>query len=107
MSYVAPLCAHHVSFRGVIGPSRLFSPGQLYNPMLYCMIAGMVLPVIAWFLSKRYPRSWFVYINLPVAFVGAMYMPPATGINYSAPLIIGFIFRAYQSPASGWGARPD
>ncbi|BGP58598.1 hypothetical protein JCM8202v2_006267 [Rhodotorula sphaerocarpa] len=81
------------SIWGAIGPARLFSAGQMYHPMLYGLILGAILPVITWCLLRRYPRSWLVYVNVPVAFVGSQFMPPATGINFSAPLIIGFIFQ--------------
>ncbi|BGP20792.1 hypothetical protein JCM10213_008929 [Rhodosporidiobolus nylandii] len=78
---------------GLIGPARQFSIGKMYNPILYWLVAGAVLPFITWLLAKRYPKSWVSYINLPVALSGIVYMPPATGINYSSWFLVGFIFQ--------------
>lgn len=51
-------------------------------------------PFISWGLTKRYPNTWVAYINVPVALTGAIFMPPATGINFSSWFLFGFIFRA-------------
>lgn len=80
-------------FRGLIGPARQFAVGMMYNPILYWLLIGLVLPIPFYFLGKRYPNSWLQYVNIPVIFAGAVYMPPATGINYSSWFLFGFIFR--------------
>ncbi|GAA5971328.1 hypothetical protein JCM3765_005835 [Sporobolomyces pararoseus] len=78
---------------GLIGPSRQFGIGQMYNPILYWLLAGAVTPFFTWALSRRYPESIFRYINVPVALTGAIFMPPATGINFSSWFLVGFIFQ--------------
>ncbi|GAA6022043.1 hypothetical protein JCM10207_001028 [Rhodosporidiobolus poonsookiae] len=79
---------------GLIGPARIFSIGRMYNPILYWLLAGAVLPVFTWLLTRRFPKStWLPYVSVPVALSGAVYMPPATGINYSAWFLVGFIFQ--------------
>jgi OPT family oligopeptide transporter len=77
---------------GGIGPRRLFSPGSMYNPMLYFFLIGAILPIPFYFLSRRSPLSIWRYINIPVFFAGVGAMPPASGINYSSWAIVGFIF---------------
>ncbi|GAA5982688.1 hypothetical protein JCM11641_002337 [Rhodosporidiobolus odoratus] len=78
---------------GLIGPARQFSVGQVYNPILYWLLAGAVLPVVTWSLANRYPNSWVRYMNVPVALSGIMFMPPASGINYSSWFFVGFVFQ--------------
>jgi len=78
---------------GAIGPQRLFSPGSLYHPLLYFYILGAVLPIPCYFLARRFPRSYWRYINIPLIFAGVTSMPPASGINYSSWFMVGFIFQ--------------
>ncbi|GAA5917002.1 hypothetical protein JCM6882_001299 [Rhodosporidiobolus microsporus] len=78
---------------GLIGPARQFAPGKMYNPILYWLLAGAILPILTWLLARRYPNSWVSHINVPVALAGAVFMPPATGINFSSWFLVGFIFQ--------------
>lgn len=79
--------------RGLIGPARQFSIGKLYNPVLYWLLVGAVLPVPFWFLSRRYPNSWLKYVNIPVLLTGAEFLPPATGINFTSWIAFAAVFR--------------
>ncbi|GAA6064754.1 hypothetical protein JCM10212_002673 [Sporobolomyces blumeae] len=78
---------------GLIGPERQFAIGQLYNPILYWLLAGAIAPVVVWLLARRFPRSFLQYANVPVALSGCLAMPPATGINYSSWFLVGFVFQ--------------
>ncbi|GAA5998997.1 hypothetical protein JCM5350_004400, partial [Sporobolomyces pararoseus] len=78
---------------GLIGPARQFAVGKLYNPILYWLLAGAILPVLTWLATRRFPNTFVKYINVPVALTGAIYMPPATGINFSSWILVGFIFQ--------------
>ncbi|WVQ65163.1 OPT family small oligopeptide transporter [Kwoniella botswanensis] len=78
---------------GLIGPDRLFSKGSLYHPQTYALIVGAVLPIPFWLWVRKYPQSIFRNLNLPVIFSGALYIPPASGINYASWLLTGFIFQ--------------
>ncbi|KAF8482124.1 OPT-domain-containing protein [Russula ochroleuca] len=42
---------------GGIGPKRLFSPGTIYYPMLWFFLIGAILPIPAFYLARRRPRS--------------------------------------------------
>ncbi|KIJ17039.1 PF03169 OPT oligopeptide transporter protein [Paxillus involutus ATCC 200175] len=78
---------------GVIGPALQFSKGQLYNDLLWFFLLGAVLPVIPWYLTKKYPDSFFKFINVPVLLCGAGSVPPATAVNFVPWAIIGYIFQ--------------
>ncbi|KDQ52957.1 hypothetical protein JAAARDRAFT_61547 [Jaapia argillacea MUCL 33604] len=77
---------------GVIGPKLQFSKGQTYYPLTFFFLIGTVAPVIPWLISKRYPNSFFKYVN-PVIFNGTGLIPPATAINYVPWALVGFIFQ--------------
>jgi hypothetical protein len=83
--------------RGLIGPARQFSVGKYYNPILYWLLAGALLPAATWVASRRFKNTWVQYINVPVALSGIIYVPPASGINYSSWFFVAFIFR--RSPS--------
>ncbi|KDQ11754.1 hypothetical protein BOTBODRAFT_176948 [Botryobasidium botryosum FD-172 SS1] len=78
---------------GVIGPAKQFSPGQIYHGLTYFFLIGALLPVIPWWLTKKYPKSWFKYINIPIMLSVSNNIPPATASNYVPWLIVGFIFQ--------------
>ncbi|PVG00827.1 putative isp4-oligopeptide transporter [Serendipita vermifera] len=78
---------------GGIGPQRIFSPGQLYYPLLFFFLIGAILPIPFYYCSRQWPQSLFKYVNLPVFMNGTMLMPPATGINYSSWAMTGFVFQ--------------
>ncbi|KAI0963130.1 hypothetical protein AcW1_000298 [Taiwanofungus camphoratus] len=81
---------------GGIGPQRLFSPGKLYNPILWFFLIGAVLPIPFYILACRYPHSLWRYVNMPVFFAGLGQLPPATGINYSSWAMVGCFFQWFM-----------
>ncbi|KAH7928158.1 small oligopeptide transporter [Leucogyrophana mollusca] len=78
---------------GVIGPALQFSKGQLYYALLWFFLLGAILPIIPWFLARRYPKTIFKYVNIPVILSGTGFIPPATAENYIPWAIFGFIFQ--------------
>jgi OPT family small oligopeptide transporter len=78
---------------GLIGPTRQFGAGSLYEPELYAIIVGAILPLPFWLWQRRYPNSWVKFVNTPVVLNGVSYIPPAGGINYSAWFATGFVFQ--------------
>jgi OPT oligopeptide transporter protein len=44
-------------------------------------------------MQRRRPDSWAKYVSTPVVLLGVTYIPPATGINYSAWFAVGFVFQ--------------
>ncbi|KAG8904835.1 hypothetical protein FRB99_001091 [Tulasnella sp. 403] len=78
---------------GVIGPKLQFSQGQVYYALSFFFLVGAIAPVIPWLLTKKFPNSFFKYINLPVILSGTGAIPPASAINYVPWAIVGFIFQ--------------
>lgn len=61
--------------------------------MLWFFLLGAILPIPCYFLARRFPRSFWRYINMPLIFSATAVMPPASGINYSSWIMVGFIFQ--------------
>ncbi|KDN42409.1 putative isp4-oligopeptide transporter [Tilletiaria anomala UBC 951] len=90
---------------GLIGPARSFSVGQEYASFLHFFWIGAVAPIPFWYLAKKFPRSFFRYVNTPVISVGTGQFPPATGINFTSWFLVGFIFQYWVRRRSfGWWA---
>lgn len=78
---------------GLIGPQRIFSPGQIYSGLFWFFGVGAIVPVIFYFAARRFPRSPLKYLMAPLIFGGAAQIPPATPLNYLSWGVIGFIFQ--------------
>lgn len=77
---------------GAVGPGKMFSIGKMYNPIMYFFLIGAIVPIITFFLNRRWPNRWYGKISAPVFFTGPGNIPPATGVNYAAFAVVGFIF---------------
>lgn len=78
---------------GLVGPKRLISAGKIYSGLLHLFWIGPVLVIITWTLQKKFPdNKYFSNINWIVFFGATRNYPPATGLNYTAGFIVGFIF---------------
>ncbi|KAI0248083.1 OPT oligopeptide transporter, partial [Lactifluus subvellereus] len=77
---------------GVIGPGRQFHQGQIYHGLTYFFLIGALAPLAGWLINKRWPASFFKYVNVPVVLAGTSWIPPATAVNYIPWALIGFIF---------------
>ncbi|KAK7534816.1 small oligopeptide transporter, OPT family [Phyllosticta citribraziliensis] len=81
---------------GAIGPSRLYSKGKIYSGLLHFFWIGASLPVLSFFLKKKFPRNKLLRcIHWPLFFAGTGNLPPATGINYSTAFVVSYIFNKY------------
>ncbi|KAI0393088.1 OPT oligopeptide transporter protein-domain-containing protein [Xylariaceae sp. FL0594] len=78
---------------GLIGPSRVFSPGQIYSGLLVFFLVGAATPVIIYLAAKRYPHSPAKFLMAPLIFGGAGAIPPATPLNYLSWGIVGYLFQ--------------
>ncbi|KAI0344144.1 glutathione transporter [Trametopsis cervina] len=87
--------ADSVTIWGVIGAQRIFSVGQLYNPLLWIMLIGALAPIPLYILARRYPYSRWRYVNVPVALSAAYFFPPANGTQFTTWFIIGAIFQYF------------
>ncbi|PPQ71007.1 hypothetical protein CVT26_014269 [Gymnopilus dilepis] len=77
---------------GAVGPRRLFSPGAPYSSLLWFFPVGILAPIPFYLLARRFPLSFYRYINIPVFFAGLAALPPASGLNYASWVLVGFIF---------------
>lgn len=77
---------------GAVGPRRLFSPGAPYSGILWFFLIGILAPIPFYLAARKWPMSFWRYINVPVFFAGLGAMPPASGINYISWVMWGFIF---------------
>ncbi|GIJ89188.1 hypothetical protein Asppvi_008118 [Aspergillus pseudoviridinutans] len=88
---------------GAIGPSRMFSPGQIYSGLMWFFLAGAILPVAIYMGARYWPKSRIRYLSAPVIFGGAGLIPPATPLNYLSWGIVGLIFNRYiRNRFRGW-----
>lgn len=80
---------------GGVGPQRMFSPGAPYSGLLWFFLVGALAPIPFYFLARRYPLSFWRYVNIPVFFAGTGAMPPATGSNFASWALVGFVFNYF------------
>ncbi|KAF5552710.1 sexual differentiation process isp4 [Fusarium napiforme] len=78
---------------GLLGPARMFSPGQVYSGLFFFFVLGAITPIVIYALAKRWPRSPVRYLMAPLIFGGAGAIPPATPLNYLSWGIVGFVFQ--------------
>ncbi|KAI9653398.1 MAG: hypothetical protein M1821_007063 [Bathelium mastoideum] len=91
---------------GLLGPSRIFSPGQIYTALFWFFPIGLATPVIFWLVVKRWPASPIKYLNAPLIFGGSGSIPPATPLNYLSWGAVGFVFQKYiRTRHFGWWSR--
>ncbi|KAK4106767.1 small oligopeptide transporter [Parathielavia hyrcaniae] len=78
---------------GLIGPARIFSPGQIYSSLFLFFLLGAAVPLAIYLLARRRPKSFLRYLMAPVIFGGAGAIPPATPLNYLSWGIVGWLFQ--------------
>ena len=82
---------------GVVGPARFFGRGQLYRPLIWAFVVGAVSPVAIygiWRFRGSPRHSLLKSISLPVLFGSLSWIPPATGLNFSAWAIVCWVFNS-------------
>lgn len=64
---------------GTVGPKKVFGSGGLYTALLVGFPIGVVVPLVVYFVKKRFPgQAWLRSINPPVLFAGALITPPVS-----------------------------
>lgn len=75
-------------------PKYLFSPGRIYNPLMWFFLIGLLAPIVVFLIQKKFPKvSFFKYLHTPVFFTGTNNIPPSTPYNYS--LFFGMSFMLF------------
>ncbi|EJT81694.1 hypothetical protein GGTG_01671 [Gaeumannomyces tritici R3-111a-1] len=91
---------------GLIGPARMFSPGQIYSGLFVFFGVGAVLPVVLFYAARRWPASPLKYAMAPLIFGGSAAIPPASPLNYLSWGIVGYLFQhLIRKRHFGWWSR--
>lgn len=91
---------------GLIGPARMFSPGQIYSGLFSFFVLGAVTPVVIFYSAKRWPKSGLKYLMAPLIFGGSGSIPPATPLNYLSWGVVGYVFQhVVRKRHFGWWSR--
>lgn len=91
---------------GLIGPARMFSPGQIYSSLMIFFGIGAVVPVMIYYYVRRFPKSPAKYLMSPLIFGGSAAIPPASPLNYLSWGIVGFVFQyLIKKRHFGWWSR--
>src|SRR5437868_4951428 len=71
----------------------MFGLSSIYSPVLFSFLIGAILPILSWFLMKKYPEyKWIGYIHFPALLSGLSLLPSAPAGEYPLWFIIGFLF---------------
>lgn len=78
---------------GVIAPERMFGSTSIYHPLMYFFIAGLLIPIPFYLISRRFPGTVLDQIHIPVLLTSTGMMPPARPFQYANWLVVGFCFQ--------------
>lgn len=92
---------------GLIGPRRIFGDLGSYTSMInWFILGGAIAPVVVWSAAKAFPKQkrWIRLINMPVLIGATGAMPPATAVNVTGWIIVGFVsgFVVYRYKREWW-----
>ncbi|KAJ4775275.1 oligopeptide transporter [Rhynchospora pubera] len=77
---------------GLIGPRRIFGDLGTYSAVNWFFLAGAIAPVFVWLAHKMFPnQAWITLINMPILMAATHTMPPATAVNYTTWVLVGFL----------------
>ncbi|KAK2981907.1 hypothetical protein RJ640_019127 [Escallonia rubra] len=77
---------------GLLGPRRIFGDEGTYGLVNWFFLVGAIAPVLVWFAHRAFPsQEWITLINMPVLIGATGSMPPATAVNYTTWIIVGFL----------------
>ncbi|KAJ6347244.1 hypothetical protein OIU76_003855 [Salix suchowensis] len=90
---------------GLIGPRRIFGNLGTYEAVNWFFLAGAIAPLLVWLAAKAFPQQeWIRLINMPVLIGATGMMPPATAVNYTTWIVVGFLsgFVVYRYKPDLW-----
>ncbi|XP_042425597.1 oligopeptide transporter 7-like [Zingiber officinale] len=77
---------------GLIGPRRIFGDLGTYTAINWFFLIGAVGPLLVWFAHRAFPdKEWIRLINMPILIGATGNMPPATAVNYTTWILVGFL----------------
>lgn len=90
---------------GLIGPRRIFGNLGTYENINWFFLGGAIAPLLVWLATRAFPQQeWIKLINMPVLIGATGMMPPATAVNYTSWIIVGFLsgFVVYRYKPDWW-----
>ncbi|KAJ7254139.1 OPT-domain-containing protein [Mycena rebaudengoi] len=75
---------------GTLGPKRMFGAGGMYNGLLYCFLAGALVPIPVYMLRKRFKT--LEYFHLPVFLTGGLIWAPYNMFNLWPAVPVAYVF---------------
>ncbi|KAL9334580.1 hypothetical protein Peur_071761 [Populus x canadensis] len=77
---------------GLVGPRRIFGNLGEYGNVNWFFLGGAVAPLIVWIFHKAFPsKTWIGLIHMPIMLGATAMMPPASSVNYTSWIIVGFL----------------
>ncbi|KAL2903094.1 Oligopeptide transporter 7 [Bienertia sinuspersici] len=77
---------------GLVGPQKIFGDEGIYAGVNWFFLGGAVAPVLVWLATKIFPnQEWIRLINMPILIGATSSMPPATAVNYTTWILVGFL----------------
>lgn len=92
---------------GLIGPARMYGSHGIYAKLQWLVLAGFLLPVPFWYLSRRFPKNKVLkMIHIPVIINGFTSWVPYGFTYMLPPLYLAFIFNWWINRRyTGWWLR--
>ncbi|KMT12443.1 hypothetical protein BVRB_5g103720 [Beta vulgaris subsp. vulgaris] len=90
---------------GLIGPRRIFGNEGVYETINWFFLGGAIAPILVWLATKTFPnQEWIRLINMPVLIAATGMMPPATAVNYTTWILVGFLsgYVAFRYAPEWW-----
>lgn len=90
---------------GLVGPRRIFGDLGEYGNVNWFFLGGAIAPFLVWLASKAFPsQAWIRLIHIPVLLGATASMPPATAVNFTSWILLGFLsgFVAYRYKPEWW-----
>ncbi|KAI3948136.1 hypothetical protein MKX01_014735 [Papaver californicum] len=88
---------------GLVGPRRIFGDLGAYVTVNWFFLGGAIAPILVWLAQRAFPRQkWISLVNMPILIGATANMPPATAVNYTTWILVGFlsgfvVFRYHQN----------
>ncbi|CAA7391921.1 unnamed protein product [Spirodela intermedia] len=90
---------------GLIGPRRIFGDMGTYPAINWFFLAGAAAPLLVYAAHRIFPeQKWLRLVNMPILIGATGMMPPATAVNYTTWIIVGFLsgFVVYRYKPDWW-----
>ncbi|KAI3787549.1 hypothetical protein L1987_42098 [Smallanthus sonchifolius] len=70
----------------------IFGDQGIYTMVNWAFVIGEIAPVLVWVARRVFPNQhWITLVNMPVLIGATGSMPPATAVNYTAWIFVGFL----------------